>query len=118
MRQFFHALLLVAITIQIGGCAQSQNGEMNVASIPQVDEAHAALVLPPAALISMHDEAPAPHNDFAWEYGRNDRAISYQPWSTLRPYGWTETYTRDRFNTHNGRLHDHSRFEIRSYQIR
>lgn len=82
-------------------------------------DAHDALVLPPSTLMERHDDDPMMQGPvLRWEYGRNDTVINYRPYGAARPYGWSETYTRDRFYTFGGRVHDHSRFEIRSYRVR
>jgi len=109
------ALGAIALTalFTLGGCART-NAKM--AAQPVM---HEALVLPSDAMLHDHASDVAMHHPgAAWEYGRNDNAINFDPNGAVRPYGWTETYTRDRFTTYGGRIHDHSRFEIRSYRVR
>lgn len=110
-------LALLAVFFAAGeGCAGSRTAAR---SQPMTDaDIHASLVLPADPMLSAAAAPFTAHPQAAWEFGRNDAAISVQPFAATYPDGWKEIYTRDRFSTYGGRLHEHSRYEIRSYRIR
>jgi hypothetical protein len=110
---------LVIATLACAGCASSKRTTMRHQSGAGTSNAHESLVLPTASMLSGPADTLGMHEPGApWEFGRNDAAINYRPYGAAYPYGWSETYTRDRFHTFGGRVHEHSRYEIRSYKIR
>lgn len=104
--------LLVALSF-VSGCASSKR------ALVYPFNPDSALVLPPHWNADVPDSALAYDDALdAWEFGRNDGRMNYRPDARLRPPGYTEVYTRDRFYTFSGRLHENSRYEIRSYRAR
>ena len=109
---------LVGAALVLQGCASSAGTAPRYATASP-SGAHESLVLPSTAMLR-GPEAGAAMNapGVPWEFWRNNGVINYQPNGAAYPHGWSETYTRDRFYTFGGRIHEHSRFEIRSYRVR
>jgi hypothetical protein len=101
-RRALGALALLALA-GLAGCASSAQQPMHADA-----RTNDALVLPPLA----------PDEFAGWEFDRNNGFINFQPDAVVRPYGFVEVYTRDRFYNHGNRGRESSRYEIRSYRIR
>ena len=105
--------LLVLLPAVLAGCAS-----------PTV---RPAPVQPPTAVYSASLVLPAPSyggqeataRSRSWEYGRNDRFVSYEAIPpAYRERAWVRIRTRDRIRTSNGRPREFSRTEIDAVTLR